>query len=515
MVYCQRCNAELSRAHTELSALGHDWGDWQVDHAPTCTDMGVNYRVCNRCGAMEQEDVSELGHLPGEAVQENYTAPGCLTIGGYDTVVYCQRCNVELSRAHTELSALGHDWGEWQVDHAPTCTDLGVNYRVCNRCSTMEQEDVPALGHLPGEAVQENYVEPTATADGGYDTVVYCQRCSAELSREHTVLPATGPTEPVLDTSLRIFTSLSLGIEITETLSVRKGKLDNYPSWYFQVEKLDSDGSVLETKRYGEGQEYDVTIGANGAMYDAVFTDITAKEMGVSYVASIHCFDAEGNEFYNVNEATSFKEEIIKELLNTGNNDITHTLCADLLNYGAAAQIYFGYDVDNLVNENLSAEAAAAKEHFETTAEAAADLDNTISANMECSVSVMNRVMVSIVGRRLNAGDAVVTFEVRDSEGNVRAVLDTVKRGSAYVADYAGLEAEDMREPFTFTALVDGAARGEPVIWSLEGYVKEGRAIDLSTLDPETQLTKQKELALLNALLVYVDSAALNGSWME
>ena len=395
-------------------------------------------------------------------------------------------------------------WPDPPVVVEPTCTEPGSITYTGMFTGATHLTETGSLGHLPGDPVQENYVEPTATTDGGYDTVVYCQRCSAELSREHTVLPATGLEEPVLDPNISIFSSLSLGIEITASISVRVAQMNACDHWYVQVDKLDADGSVLETQRFGEGQEYSVVAG--NVMYEAQFTGISAKEMGVSFEASVHCFDAAGNETYNYVERTSFREYIINELLNTGNADKTRTLCADMLNYAAAAQVFFGYDVEHLVNADLSAEAAAAMEQFATTEEPAADLNNTNSTNMECSVSVMNRVVVSIVGRRLNAGDAVVTFEVKDSEGNVRAVLDTVKHGSAYVADYAELDAADMREPFTFTALVNGVATGEPAIWSLEGYVKEARAVDLSTLDPETQLTRQKELALLNALLVYVDS---------
>jgi hypothetical protein len=84
----------------------------------------------------------------------------------------------------------------------------------------------------------------------------------------------------------------------------------------------------------------------------------------------------------------------------------------------------------------------------------------------------------------------------------VRTELSTTKRGSVYIAEYAGLEAEDMRTAFTITALADGVATGTPLTWSVEGYVNEAR--QLSTTDPV-------ELALFNALLIYVDSVAAAG----
>lgn len=50
---------------------------------------------------------------------------------------------------------------------------------------TLESTVLPALGHSEAEAVRENNVEPTCLAAGGYDLVVYCDRCGEELSRDH------------------------------------------------------------------------------------------------------------------------------------------------------------------------------------------------------------------------------------------------------------------------------------------------------------------------------------------
>ena len=46
--------------------------------------------------------------------------------------------------------------------------------------------------HSPGAAVKENVVEPTCTQNGSYVSVVYCELCGAELSRETVSVDATG-----------------------------------------------------------------------------------------------------------------------------------------------------------------------------------------------------------------------------------------------------------------------------------------------------------------------------------
>ena len=51
------------------------------------------------------------------------------------------------------------------------------------------------LNHTQADAVVENRVEPTCTANGSYDNVVYCSVCNAELGRDTIVVPATGHTD--------------------------------------------------------------------------------------------------------------------------------------------------------------------------------------------------------------------------------------------------------------------------------------------------------------------------------
>ena len=52
------------------------------------------------------------------------------------------------------------------------------------------QSNVSIHVHVPGEALEENRVEPTCTEAGHYDLVVYCEECGEELSRETISLSA-------------------------------------------------------------------------------------------------------------------------------------------------------------------------------------------------------------------------------------------------------------------------------------------------------------------------------------
>jgi len=199
VVYCTVCKAELSRKTITVDALGHTAEEIPAV-APTCTETGLTSGVkCSVCDEilMEQEVVSALGHTEGEAVVENNVAADCDTAGSYDSVVYCEVCEEELSRNTITVDALGHTEETLEAKEA-TCTETGLTEgKKCTVCGkiTVEQEVVSALGHTEGEAVVENNVAADCVNEGSYDNVVYCTVCKAELSRETITVDALGHTE--------------------------------------------------------------------------------------------------------------------------------------------------------------------------------------------------------------------------------------------------------------------------------------------------------------------------------
>ena len=211
----------------------------------------------------------------------------------------------------------------------------------------------------------------------------------------------------------------------------------------------------------------------------------------------LHCIDAQGAETYSNAYTYTLRDYLIGELTNDDNPDAVRTLAADLLNYGAAAQVYFDFDAENLVNENLDAEAAADLAQYQTQNEAPAEKVNSAEGpNLFSSVSIKNRVVLNLTSRGLNTeGNVQVQVKLGDT---VKATLDTTKVGSVYTARYDQIEAAEMRSEFQFVTLVDGVETGNTLTWSLEGYV------NFSRNNPDASPT---ELALMNAMLKYVDAA--------
>ena len=150
------------------SALGHDWGAWEVVSPATTEQEGAEISQCTRCGEVQSRAIRKLNptptpvpteaptpvptevptpvptdtpapsptphvHTPKEAVYENETPATCTASGSREAVVSCETCGEEISRTPETISALGHDWGEWQTVKEPECTETGLRQRACQR----------------------------------------------------------------------------------------------------------------------------------------------------------------------------------------------------------------------------------------------------------------------------------------------------------------------------------------------------------------------------------------------
>ena len=188
--------------NTVLPKTGHTEGAAVEENRKeaTCTEDGSFDTVvyCQTCGAeisRETTKITAAGHKEAAAVKENEKAATCAQDGSYDLVVYCSVCKTELSRKTEVVKATGdHVFATETAHKEATCTEDGFITMACG-CGETETTVLPKTGHNPGEAVKEKEVAVTCTTDGSYDTVVYCQTCGAEISRETTKITAAGHKE--------------------------------------------------------------------------------------------------------------------------------------------------------------------------------------------------------------------------------------------------------------------------------------------------------------------------------
>ena len=168
--------------HTEAEAVKEN------EKAATCTEAGSYESVvyCSECKeevSRTTKTVDATGHAQAEPVQENVVGGGCGEAGSYESVVYCSVCNAEVSRTLVEIPATGdHNYITELERKDATCTEAGYVKKACS-CGAETTEELPAA-HTEAEAVKENEVAASLAGNGGYDSVVYCTVCGAEVSRE-------------------------------------------------------------------------------------------------------------------------------------------------------------------------------------------------------------------------------------------------------------------------------------------------------------------------------------------
>ena len=118
----------------------------------------------------------EFNHLRSDTE----TPPTCTEDGekGWE----CSRCGMKETE---KIPALGHDWGDWTVTTPATCTNEGVETRICSRNSShVETRTIPTTGH--------NWVDN----GNGTHTCTNCGATEAFGALELRVVDAEGMNKP-------------------------------------------------------------------------------------------------------------------------------------------------------------------------------------------------------------------------------------------------------------------------------------------------------------------------------
>ena len=120
-------------------------------------------------------------------------------------------CDMAVDQGDLGDTSHNHSFGEWNTVKKPTCSEEGIEKRVCS-CGESEEQAIPAIGHIYSGAyddvcnrcgenrisegcthsvlVDTSSLEPTCTKDG-YTAGKACKDCNKVIVTG-TVIPATG-----------------------------------------------------------------------------------------------------------------------------------------------------------------------------------------------------------------------------------------------------------------------------------------------------------------------------------
>lgn len=149
--------------------------------------------------------------------------------------------------------------------------------------------------------------------------------------------------------------SLTLSSDISINFYVPKKNVEGYENPYLLCTKeiYDKKGSLVgteELKLTGRRE--------NGNSWVYTYTGIAAKEMGSLVTATVHG-TKDGKEYTGKSLEYSVKQYAYNKLKADTTDNKFKTMLVDMLNYGAAAQEYWGYNPKNLVNAELTDEQKA------------------------------------------------------------------------------------------------------------------------------------------------------------
>ena len=330
------------------------------------------------------------------------TEPGCETEG--EETRKCTKCG----HADTRSIPAGHTEGEWTQTQAPTCTDSGTEVLMCSVCSEiLDTRSVPALGHDYEDGI--------------------CKRCGDETELPEDPLPpvylvdwVSGSTTLDGTINLNFYVKLSANIVDDPTAFVRFTYAGN------TVDVPMAEAVVSEV---------------NGVVRYRFGCELYAKQMADTVTAQVM------NENGPIGEAKSYS--VMQYCLNkiaANESEEMVALAKAMLNYGAAAQVLFGYNTENLANASLSAEDKALADvdasayKYSITGSEAGIKAKSATLMLESEVAV--RVYFKL---EEGADIASYTFTVNGEEVAVQ------QNEKGYYIESAGIAAKDLDEMLEFS----------------------------------------------------------------
>ena len=252
---------------------------------------------------------------------------------------------------------------------APTCTQDGFTTYTCSNCGKEYTDNVVApLGHNYTAEV----TEPTCTQEGS--TRLTCQRCPMTHS---AVIPAIGHSfaegicsicgetdpdcvKPIVQPTLKL---KAPALEFKDMIKVVAFYTAENMQDVVEMGTITYSSKVdtwsVETAEYViPGASYDT---ASDRYYSAS-QGIHAKYLGDTVYLAIYAKLSDGSYVYTTLASYSPVTYATNQL--KGNDIELKQLCAAMLNYGAAAQNYFGHNTDAPANSSMTAEQLALPEAY-------------------------------------------------------------------------------------------------------------------------------------------------------
>lgn len=228
--------------------------------------------------------------------------------------------------------------------------------------------------------------------------------------------------DPILDSNLQINHTLNLASDISVNFAIEKRLLEGYDmsSVYMETEIPVYEGNVQV------GTET-VTLCPTdkGFFYYFTLEGLTAVHMNDRLSSVLHGTKG-GQTYYSPTDTYSIAQYAYTQLDKVGTAESLKTLCADLLRYGSAAQIFKAYRVDALADSAMSAAHKACL----------SNIDSVVFGNTNTLLNDLPNPVITWAGKALDL-NSKVTVKFVFAPGAYTGSIDALTLKVSYT-DYAG-----------------------------------------------------------------------------
>lgn len=369
-----------------------------------------------------------------------------------------------------ELAANG---GELFKIKAVAGETLGTASFTFNEGTASSKASVATLNKEADVAPSANQV--AALAMGGYDATY------------DLTIDEEAPSEPIYDEAFKPATAnVVVESDYTIRFTVKTAVYNKYKNVYLVVEKEIFDGDTAIDPQVIELSETSMVTVNGEERYAYTVEGFAAKEMASEITATLYGEDENGNVVYGKAVEYSLRKYAENQIGKATTKAEFKTMMVDFLNYGAAAQIYFGYNTTDLANKDLTEEQLALGTADRDLVSALAQTDSnatrskfkTVNLELESKITII--ATTDITGETYTAnkdtwyaeakytnylgGETILTIPFSDAR------IGVDEKDRTYIAVNA-LAAREMSTPVEFTVYDgDGAAVTNTLTYSIETY---------------------------------------------
>ncbi len=395
------------------------------------------------------------------------------------------------------MSSVSHSWSEGQITTEPSCTTEGTKTYTCTLCNSVKAESITATGH--------SYVY---TSLNPLAHKITCENCDLSEEAPHDYVDGVcickeqESKEPMEDSSLKLGHTLNLASDISINYAVSKTLLKGFDMSTVYAE---CTLEIYEGNSKTETTTIRIDPVENGNYYYFTLTGLTAIQMN-DQITTILYGVKDGKPYYSPADEYSITTYAYSQLNNASRPKDLKILCADLLRYGANAQLFKSYRTDAL------ADSAMTEEHKVYLSNA----DRLVFGNTNTTLSDLEDPQITWVGKSLNLETKVAvkyiisTLNYSDSlsDLNLRITYTDLygEKKEAIVTELEEYDIKESRYAFSFNGLLAAELR---TVLSAQVYVGDTPVSVTMNYSPDTYGNNKTGAlgSLCTALIAYSDSA--------